>query len=71
MNMEDQHEVLKQLDDFLSRRGLKINFLSRQVGISASSIYNFRSGSRLLSQRQIQALREFMTNYDQKLGGEH
>lgn len=69
--MEDQHEVLKQLDDFLSRRGLKINFLSRQVGISASSIYNFRSGSRLLSQRQIQALREFMTNYDQKLGGEH
>lgn len=67
--MEDQHEVLKQLDDFLSRRGLKINFLSRQVGISASTLYNFRGGSRLLSQRQIQALREFMTDYDQKLGG--
>ena len=69
MNMEEQYEVLKQLDDFLSRRGLKINFLSRQVGISASTLYNFRSGSRLLSQRQIQALREFMTDYDQKLGG--
>lgn len=67
--MEEQYEVLKQLDDFLSRRGLKINFLSRQVGISASTLYNFRSGSRLLSQRQIQALREFMTDYDQKLGG--
>lgn len=71
MNMEEQYEVLKQLDDFLSRRGLKINFLSKQVGISVSTLYNFRSGSRLLSQRQIQALREFMTDYDQKLGGEH
>lgn len=66
--MEDQHEVLKQLDDFLSRRGLKINFLSRLVGISASTLYNFRSGSRLLSQRQLQVLQDFMRTYDQKLG---
>ena len=66
--MENQRDVLEQLNDFLNRRGLKINFLSKQVGISASTIYNFRSGSRLLSQRQIQMLREFMTNYDQKLG---
>lgn len=67
--MENQRDVLEQLNDFLNRRGLKINFLSKQVGISASTIYNFRSGSRLLSRRQVQVLQEFMTNYDQKLGG--
>lgn len=67
--MENQRDVLEQLNDFLNRRGLKINFLAKEVGISASTLYNFRGGSRLLSQRQIQALREFMTDYDQKLGG--
>lgn len=69
--MENQNGLLRQLDDFLDRRGLKINFLAKEVGISASTLYNFRGGSRLLSQRQIQMLREFMMSYDQKLGGEH
>ena len=59
--MENQRDVLEQLNDFLNRRGVKI-------GISVNTLYNFRGGSRLLSQRQVQMLREFMTNYDQKLG---
>ena len=67
--MENQRDVLEQLNDFLNRRGLKINFLAKEIGISVNTLYNFRGGSRLLSQRQIQALREFMTDYDQQLGG--
>lgn len=67
--MNEQRIVLEQLNDFLSRRGLKINFLSKQVGISVNTIYNFRSGSRLLSQRQLQVLRDFMRDYDKKLDG--
>ena len=67
--MENQRDVLEQLNDFLNRRGLKINFLAKEIGISVNTLYNFRGGSRLLSHRQIQALREFMTDYDQKLGG--
>lgn len=67
--MEDQYEVLVQLNDFLDRRGLKINFLAKQVGVSANTIYNFRSGSRLLSQRQLQALRDFIASYDKKMDG--
>ena len=59
--MENQRDVLEQLNDFLNRRGVKIR-------ISVNTLYNFRGGSRLLSQRQVQMLREFMTNYDQKLG---
>ena len=66
--MENQRDVLEQLNDFLNRRGLKINFLAKEIGISVNTLYNFRGGSRLLSQRQVQMLREFMTNYDQKLG---
>lgn len=66
--MENQRDVLEQLNDFLNRRGLKINFLAKEIGISVNTLYNFRGGSRLLSQRQVQVLREFMTNYDQKLG---
>ena len=66
--MENQRDVLEQLNDFLGRRGLKINFLSKQIGISVNTLYNFRSGSRLLSQRQTQALRDFMNWYDEKLG---
>lgn len=69
MNMGDQGEVLKQLDAFLERRGLKIKFLSKQTGISVSTLYNFRSGSRLLSQRQLQVLQDFMRGYDQRLDG--
>lgn len=68
MQMENQRDVLEQLNDFLNRRGLKINFLAKEIGISVNTLYNFRGGSRLLSQRQVQMLREFMTNYDQKLG---
>lgn len=66
--MEDQREVLKQLNDFIGRRGLKINFLAKQIGISISTLYNFRAGSRLLSQRQLQRLRDYITDYDMRLG---
>lgn len=65
--MEDQREALEQLNDFLERREIKINFLAKAMGISSATLYNFRSGSRLLSQRQLQVLRDFMLDYDQKL----
>lgn len=67
--MEDQRDVLEQLNDFLNRRGLKINYLSKQVGISSSTLYNFRSGSRLLSQRQLERLMSYIQDYDQRLNG--
>lgn len=67
--MDDQRNVLEQLNDFLSKQGLKINFLSRQVGISPNTLYCFRSGSRLLSQRQIRALVAFMEEYDKRMDG--
>ena len=67
--MENQRDVLEQLNDFLNRRGLKINFLSKQIGISSSTLYNFRSGSRLLSHRQLERLRSYIQDYDQRLDG--
>lgn len=68
MLLEDQHKLLEQLDDFLSRRGLKISFIARQIKVSPSTVYNFRAGSRLLSRRKAQTLQDFMDNYDRKLG---
>lgn len=67
--MDEQCAVMKQLNDFLRRRGLKANFLAEQLGISVSVLYNFKSGGGLLTQRQLQKLRNFIKDYDQRLDG--
>lgn len=67
--MDEQRIAVEQLNDFLRRRGLKANFLAEQLEISTSVMYNFKSGNGFLTQRQLQKLRNFITDYDQKLGG--
>lgn len=37
--MQEQVAVMKQLNSFLERRGLRANFLAQQVGISEASLY--------------------------------
>lgn len=51
------------------RRGLRANFVAQQVGISEASFYCFKSGHKLLTQRQLQRLRSYIENYDKKLDG--
>lgn len=36
--MQEQVAVMKQLNSFLERRGLRANFLAQQVGISEASL---------------------------------
>lgn len=36
--MQEQVTVMKQLNSFLERRGLRANFLAQQVGISEASL---------------------------------
>ena len=36
--MQEQVAVMKQLNSFLQRRGLRANFLAQQVGISEASL---------------------------------
>ena len=67
--MDGQRIAVEQLNDFLRRRGLKANFLAEQLGISTSVMYNFKAGSGLLTQRQLQKLRNFIEDYDRKLDG--
>lgn len=67
--MDEQRIAVEQLNDFLRRRGLKANFLAEQLGISTSVMYNFKSGSALLTQRQLQKLLNYIEDYDRKLGG--
>lgn len=67
--MQEQAIVMNQLNDFLERRGLRANFLAQQVGISEASLYGFKSGYKLLTQRQLQKLRDFIQEYDQKMEG--
>lgn len=42
--MQEQVAVMKQLNSFLERRGLRANFLAQQVGISEASLYSFKRG---------------------------
>lgn len=67
--MQEQISAMEQLNDFLERRGLRANFVAQQVGISEASFYCFKSGHKLLTQRQLQRLRSYIENYDKKLDG--
>lgn len=67
--MQEQISAMEQLNDFLERRGLRANFVAQQVGISKASFYCFKSGHKLLTQRQLQRLRSYIENYDKKLDG--
>lgn len=67
--MDKQHAVMEQLNDFLRRRGLKANFLAEQLGMSMSALYNFKSGSGFLTQRQLAKLQNYMAEYDSRLSG--
>ena len=67
--MQEQVAVMKQLNSFLERRGLRANFLAQQVGISEASLYSFKSGHKLLTQRQLEKLKDFIREYDRKLDG--
>ena len=67
--MQEQVAVMKQLNSFLERRGLRANFLAQQVGISEASLYSFKRGYKLLTQRQLEKLTDFIQEYDRKLDG--
>lgn len=66
--MEEQIATMKMVNDFLERRGLRAKFLAQQVGISESSLYCFKTGHKLLTQRQLWRLRDYIQDYDRKLG---
>ena len=55
--MQEQVEMVNQLNDFLRRRGLRANFLAQEVGISVAVLYNFKTGKRLLTHRQVDKYR--------------
>lgn len=67
--MQEQMAAMEQLNDFLERRGLRANFVAQQVGIGESSLYGFKSGHKLLTQRQLEKLQNFIRDYDHKLDG--
>lgn len=67
--MEEQVAVMQRVNSFLANRGLRANYVARQVGISERAFYCFKSGHRLLTQTQLRKLREFMDDYDQRLNG--
>lgn len=68
--MQEQAAAMAQLNDFLERRGLRANFLAQQVGISEASLYSFKSGHKLLTQRQLERLKDYIQEYDRKLDGD-
>ena len=68
--MREQVAVMKQLNSFLERRGLRANFLAQQVGISEASLYSFKRGYKLLTQRQLERLKDYIQEYDRKLDGD-
>ncbi|WP_209346111.1 hypothetical protein [Flavonifractor sp. AGMB03687] len=68
--MQEQVTVMKQLNSFLERRGLRANFLAQQVGISEASLYSFKRGYKLLTQRQLERLKDYIQEYDRKLDGD-
>ena len=68
--MQEQVAVMKQLNSCLERRGLRANFLAQQVGISEASLYSFKRGYKLLTQRQLERLKDYIQEYDRKLDGD-
>lgn len=67
--MQEQIAMMDKVNDFLERRGLRAKFLAQQVGISETSLYCFKSGHKLLTQRQLQRLRDYIQDYDQRMDG--
>jgi len=67
--MQEQTAMMEKLNDFLERRGLRANYVAEQVGIGRASFYSFKSGHKLLTQRQLQRLQDFMAEYDLRLNG--
>lgn len=65
--MEEQITMMDMVNDFLKRRGLRAKFLAQQVGISETSLYCFKTGHKLLTQRQLQRLKGYIQDYDKKL----
>lgn len=68
--MQEQVAMMKQLNSFLEQRGLRANFLAQQVGISEASLYSFKRGHKLLTQRQLERLKDYIQEYDRKLDGD-
>ena len=66
--MDEQKIERELLNGFLCRRGLRTNFLARQLEISEAVLYGFKTGRRLLTRRQLQKLIGFIRDYDRKLG---
>lgn len=67
--MEEQIAMMQRVNSFLEHRGLRANYVARQVGISERAFYCFKSGHRLLTQTQLRKLKEFMDDYNQRLDG--
>lgn len=65
--MDEQRIVMEQLNDFLKRRGLRANYVAKQVGIRERSFYCFKSGSRLLTKTQLRKLQEYMSDYERRM----
>jgi len=67
--MQEQIAMMEKLNNFLERRGLRANFVAQQVGIGEASLYCFKSGHKLLTQRQLQRIRDYIEDYDQRMDG--
>lgn len=68
--MEEQLSMMQRVNDFLERRGLRANYVARQVGIGERTFYCFKSGHRLLTQTQLRKIGKFMDDYDKRLDGD-
>ncbi len=66
--MQEQMELMKQVNEFLERRGIKAAFMAEQCGIDKPHFYSAKTGYRQLTGRQMKKLRDFMTFYDERLG---
>lgn len=66
--MDDQAALAERVNNFLKRRGLRANYLAQQTGISIPTMYCWKSGYRLLTEQQLQRLRDWLDNYDMKMG---
>lgn len=65
--MDEQRITMDRLNDFLKRRGLRANYVARQVGIGERTLYCFKSGSRLLTKTQLRKLQSYIFDYEQRM----
>lgn len=68
--MDEQRITMDRLNDFLKRRGLRANYVARQVGIGERTLYCFKSGSRLLTKTQLRKLQDYMGDYERRMSEE-